>query len=120
MSDLDRELESVEARVVASRADITIHGDALKAGMNRLVRSPYVIGGALIGTAAAGYFLFRRCDRRATYPQRSSGSKLMGLLKVAGTLLPLIGALSAPAKGSQHPPDSRPKSQEGFERTGPL
>jgi len=118
MRDLDRELESVETRVVASRADITAHGNALKAGVNRLVRSPYAIGGALIGTAAAGYFIFRRRDRRAMHPQRSSGSRLMGLLKIAGTLLPLIGALSAPATGSQHPPTPDPSRKKALK--GPV
>lgn len=95
MRDLSGELASVEARVSAARTDIVVHGDALKAGMNRLVKSPYVIGGALISTAAAGYFVFRRRDRHAIRPLHATGGKLGGLLKMAATLLPLLGALSA-------------------------
>jgi len=95
MRDLGEELASVEARVIASRTDIVVHGDALKAGVCRLAKSPYVIGGALIGTAAAGYLVFRRRDRVATTPLRAVGSRLFGLIKIASALLPLIGALSA-------------------------
>jgi len=95
MRDLSGELASVEARVVASKNDIATHRDALNAGITRLVKSPYVIGGALISTAAAGYFVFRRRDRLARPPLQTSGEKVLGLLKMTATLLPLIGVLSA-------------------------
>jgi len=96
MSDSSAELESAEARVAASKADVVAQVHALKSRARRLVKSPYLIGGLVIGAAATSYFAMRRIRKpRGPSSRPAARHSLMSVLKTAQVLLPLLGALAA-------------------------
>jgi membrane protein len=96
MTDSSTELESAEARVAAYKADVVTQVRALKFRSRRLVKSPYVIGGLVIGAAATAYFALRRSGKpRAPSSRLAARGSLTTVLKTAQKLLPLLGALAA-------------------------
>ena len=114
MSDLSVELESAETRVAASRADIALQVHALKSRARRLVKSPYVMGGLVIGAAAAAYLTLARRGKPRAQPSRPTArgsltsvlKKAQMLLPTAQMLLPLLGALAAAAAPKRNPSTS--------------
>jgi len=96
MTDSSAKLESAETRVAASKADIVAQVHALKSRARRLVKSPYVIGGLIIGAVAMGYFaLTRRLKPRALPSRPAARGRITSLLQMAQMLLPLLGVLAA-------------------------
>jgi len=96
MSESSAALESAEARVAAAKSGIVAQVHALKSGVRRLVKSPYMIGALVAGAAAVGYFAVTRS--RTSRPPSSRPAAPGGLastLKTAQMLLPLLGALGA-------------------------
>ena len=95
MTDSRTELESVEAQVAASKADVALQVHALKSKARRVVKSPYLIGGLAIGAATTAYFaLARRGNPRALPSRPVARGRISSLLKTAQILLPLLGALA--------------------------
>ena len=86
----------------------------LKSKARRWVKSPYVVGGVVIGAAAAGYFaMVRSAKPRAPSALRAPGKSLTRVLEPLKILLPLFGALSAatpPKRNLRTPPMVRPQS----------
>ena len=104
MTDSSVELESAEARVAASKVDIVAQVRALKFRARRLVKSPYVIGGLVIGAAATAYFVLRRSGKpRAPSSRLAARGSLTSVLKTAQMLLPLLGALAAATAPKRNP-----------------
>jgi YihY family inner membrane protein len=104
MNDSSEALESAEARVAASKADIVAQVHALKLRVRRLAMSPYVIGGLITGVAAVGYFaVTRRGKPRAASSRPAPRGSLMSVLKTAQMLLPLLGALGAATAPKRNP-----------------
>ena len=98
MSAAPSVLESAEARVAASRADLVAQSPQLKFTLRRLAKFPYVIGGLVTGAAAAAYYVTARNRRPRSPPSRPEGhGGLASVLKTAQVLLPLLGALGAAA-----------------------
>ncbi len=96
MTESSAELESAEARVAASKADVVAQVRALNFRSRRLVKSPYVIGGLVIGAAATAYFALRRSGKpRAPSSRLAARGSLTSVLKTAQMLLPLLGELTA-------------------------
>lgn len=101
--------ESAETRVAASKAGINAQVHALNFGVRRLVKSPYVIAGLAIGTAAVGYFAVTRSAKLRTPSSRSAArGSLMNMLKTAQMLLPLLGALGVAATVPKRNPRAFP------------
>ena len=95
MTDSSAELEFAEARVAAYKEDVVTQVRALKFRYRRLVKSPYVIGGLVIGAAATAYFALRRSGKpRAPSFRLAARGSLTGVLKTAQKLLPLLGAMA--------------------------
>ncbi len=104
MTDSSVELESAQTRVAASRADIALQVHALKSRARRLVKSPYVIGGLVIGAATAAYLALARRGKPRAQPSRPAvRGSLARVLKTAQMLLPLLGALAAATAPKRSP-----------------
>jgi membrane protein len=104
MNDASAALESAETRVAASKAGILAQVDALNFRARRLVTSPYVTGGLVIGAAAAAYFAVRRSGKpRAPSSRPAARGSLTSVLKTAQMLLPLLGALGAATAPKRNP-----------------
>jgi membrane protein len=104
MNDSSGELESAETRVAASKAGIVAQVHALNFRVRRLVKSPYVIAGLVIGAAAAGYFAVTRSSKlRAPSSRPAARGSLTSVLKTAQMLLPLLGALGAATAAKRNP-----------------
>ncbi len=104
MTDSSAELEAAEARVAASKADIVAQVHTLNSRAHRLVKSPYVIGGLVIGAAAAGYFALTRSRKpRAPSSRSEVGGSLTSVLKTTQMLLSTLGALAAAAALKRNP-----------------
>jgi YihY family inner membrane protein len=104
MSNSSASLESAEARVAASTADIRAQVDALKSRVRRLVTSPYVLAGLVVGAVSAGYLVVTRIAKpRAPSSGPAPRGSLTRVLKTAQMLLPLLGALGAAAAPKRIP-----------------
>src|SRR5450830_1818738 len=109
MNNSSAALESAEARVAASKAGIVAQVHALKSTVRRRVKSPYVIGGLVIGAAAAGYFAVTRSAKpRVPSSRPAARGSLTSVLKTAQMLLPLLGALGAAATAPKRNPRAFP------------
>lgn len=104
MDDASVALASAEKRVAAAKAGIDAQVDALKSRVRRLAKSPYVIGGLIVGAAAVGYLTVRRSDTpRALSARPAARGSLASVLKTAQMLLPLLGALGAVTAPKRNP-----------------
>jgi len=100
-------LESAEKRVATSKAEIDAQVHALKSGVRRMAKSPFLITGLAAGAVAAGYFaLTRVAKRRAPSSRRVARGGLMSMLKMGQILLPLLGALGAAATAPKRNPSA--------------
>jgi membrane protein len=104
MNNSSAALESAETRVAASKAGIVAQVHALNFRVRRLVKSPYVIAGLVIGAAAAGYIAVTRSAKlRAPSSRPAARRRLTSVLKTAQMLLPLLGALGAATAPKRNP-----------------
>ena len=104
MNNSSSSIKCAEARVAASKAGIVAQVHALNFRVRRLVRSPYVIAGLVIGAAAAGYFAVTRIAKpRAPSSRPAARGSLTSVLKTAQMLLPLLGALGAAMAPRRNP-----------------
>lgn len=102
-------LESAETRVAASKAGIDAQIHALNIKIRRLVKSPYVIAGLVIGAAATTYFAVTRSAKlRAPSSRPTARGSLAGILKTAQMLLLLLGALGVAATALKRNPRAFP------------
>ncbi len=77
---------------------------ALEFRVRRLVKSPYVIGGLVVGAAAAGYFAVMRSGKpRAPVARSAARISLNAVLKTLQMLLPLLDALNAATIPKRNP-----------------
>lgn len=115
MTDSSTELEATEARTAASRRDSVTQAHPLNSRSRQTAKSPYVIGGLVIGAAAAAYFALKPSRTppaprtpRAPSPRPAAGGSVTSMLKTAQMLLPLLGTLAA-SVALKHNPKQNPK-----------
>lgn len=89
--------QSGERRVAAAKTGLVAQVlPALKFRVRRLVKSPYVVGGLVVGATVAGYFAgMRSAKSRAPSTRPAARVSLTSILRTVQMVLPLLGALSA-------------------------
>lgn len=111
-----QELEDAEARAVAAKAETREYIDTSTSTTSDVIKSPIVIGGALLGVAVAGYALFKSTKQA---PSISAATRPRGpgtFLPVVSALAPLIATISSRSgsndeafSGASHPENEKAK-----------
>jgi len=95
MTSLVQEIQDAEARVITARAETRDHLDTLKARASHVIKSPIVLGGGILGVAAAGYAFFKRKKAPAVKSRPAQPRDLAPILRVASALVPLVASIAS-------------------------
>lgn len=114
MTYLRQEIEDAEARVIAAKAETHEYFVTLRSKASDVIKSPIVLGGGLLGVAAAGYALFTRYKSPSPKSGPTRPLNLANIFRVTSALVPLIAAIvSRPSRPAEAPASVTGPEDEG-------
>jgi membrane protein len=101
MTNIAPEMHDGQTSIATTKLQRNEESEVLKSNASDILSSPYVLGGAVLGIAAAGYALIRR-KKAAPYNTAPKRSEDLGdILKVVGSFVSLAASFASPPNNAK-------------------